>query len=151
MSIVWIVVQELKLSEYKMIASDETWVTLCETDENDEICFTEEYLELTKDLGWGARKFASHLIAHWTLDFQGLLDYFGPDDADEDMYTGIDGEPMDVKEDVTDLWEYYGQPYDGLEGEWYRDILRAKLLTIKLPARLIKEYVAVAKKATLGG
>ena len=134
-----------------MIASDEEWVSICELDENQEICFTKEYLDITSDLGWGARKFAAHLITHWTLEFQTLLDYFGPEDADEDMYSGIDGEPMDVKEDVTDLWEYYGIPYDGLDGEWYRDVLRAKLLTIKLPVRLIKEYIKVAKKETLRG
>jgi len=129
-----------------MIASDEEWVSICKLDDAGEICFTDEYLKITSDLGWGARKFASHLATHWTLEFQSMLDYFGPDDAEQDLYSGIDGEPMDVKEDVTDLWEYYGQPYDGLEGEWYRDVLRAKLLTIKLPARLIKEYVKIAQK-----
>ena len=134
-----------------MIASDEEWVSICKLDDNQEICFTDEYLEITNELGWGARKFAAHLITHWTLEFQSMLDYFGPDDAEQDLYSGIDGEPMDVKEDVTDLWEYYGMPYDGLDGEWYRDVLRAKLLTIKLPKRLIKEYVKVAKEATLRG
>lgn len=133
-----------------MLSSNEEWVNICELDEQNEIKFTDEYLELTGELGWGARKFASHLITHWTVDFQSMLDYFGPPDAEEDMYSGIDGEPMDVKEDVTDLWEYYGQPYDGLEGEWYRDVLRAKLITLKLPKRLITEYVKVAKKATTG-
>lgn len=134
-----------------MIASDEEWVSICKLDDDGEICFTDEYLEATSDLGWGARKFAAHLITHWSLEFQSILDYFGPDDAEEDLYSGIDGEPMDVKEDITDLWEYYGIPYDGLEGEWYRDILRAKLITIKLPKRLIKEYVKVAEKAVMKG
>lgn len=129
-----------------MIASDEEWVSICELDENNEICFTKKYLELTSDLGGEARKFASYLITHWNLEFQTLLDYFGPPDASEDLYSGIDGEPMDVREDVTDLWEYYGIPFDGLEGEWYRDVLRSKLITLKLPARLIKEYVKIAKK-----
>jgi hypothetical protein len=134
-----------------MIASDEEWVSICKLDDNSEICFTDEYLELTSEIGWGARKFASHLITHWTLEFQSLLDYFGPEDTEEDMYSGIDGEPMDVKEDVTDLWEYYAIPYDGLEGEWYRDVLRSKLLTMKLPKRLITDYVKVAKKEILRG
>jgi len=134
-----------------MIAPDEEWVNLCKFDSENEICFTDEYLALTKELGWGARKFAAHLITHWDLDHQHLLDYFGPEDDEEDKYSGIDGEPMDVKEDVTDLWEYYGVPYDGLEGEWYRDILRSKLVTMKLPKRLITEYVKIAKNATLKG
>jgi hypothetical protein len=134
-----------------MIASNEEWVSVCKLDDDGEICFTDEYLDAISDLGWGARKFAAHLITHWSLEFQSILDYFGPDDAEEDLYSGIDGEPMDVKEDITDLWEYYGIPYDGLEGEWYRDILRAKLITIKLPKRLITEYVKVAKKAIMKG
>jgi hypothetical protein len=134
-----------------MIFPDEEWVQICEFDEQNEICFTKEYLELIGELGWGARKFAAHLITHWDLEFQNMLDYFGPDDDEEDKYSGIDGEPMDIREDTTDLWEYYGKPYDGLEGEWYRDILRAKLITIKLPKKLITEYVKVAKSATLKG
>ncbi|MFA5024280.1 MAG: hypothetical protein WC523_04950 [Patescibacteria group bacterium] len=77
---------------------------------------------------------------------QDILNYFGPEDAETDKYDGIDGHPMDVKEDVTDLWSYYGKPYDGLDGEWYRDVLRSKLITLKLPERIIKEYVKVAKK-----
>ena len=36
-------------------------------------------------------------------------------------------------------------PKRGLEGEWYRDVLRSKLITIKLPKRLIMDYVKVAK------
>lgn len=132
-----------------MITSDEEWVSICELDDQGEICFTDEYLEVTSEIGWGARKFAAHLITHWTLEFQSLLDYFGPVDAEEDLYSGVDGEPMDVKEDITDLWEYYEIPFGGLEGEWYRDVLRAKLLTIKLPKRLVVEYVEAAKKATI--
>lgn len=131
-----------------MISKDEEWVSICKQDDDGEICFTDEYLELTGELGWGARKFAAHLITHWDLEFQTILDYFGPDELEEDLYSGIDGEPMDVREDVTDLWEYYGKPYDGLEGEWYRDVLRSKLITLKLPKRLITEYVKIAQKET---
>ena len=130
-----------------MIYKDDEWISICEFDAENEICFTKEYLELTKCLGWGARKFAAHLITHWDLEFQTMLDYFGSPDEETDKYSCVDGEPMNVKEDVTDLWEYYGKPYEGLEGEWYRDILRSKLITIRLPKRLIKTYVDVAKKA----
>lgn len=129
---------------------EEKWVSICKTDSDNEICFTEEYLALTGELGWEARRFAAHLITHWAPEFQSMLDYFGSDEEDKDKYSGIDGEPMDVREDVTDLWEYYGIPHDGLDGEWYRDVLRAKLLTIKLPERIIKEYVKTVKKEILG-
>jgi hypothetical protein len=133
-----------------MIRSDENWIALCEQDEEGRICFTKEYLDVTKDLGGGARKFAALLITHWNKDFQSLLDYFGPEDLEEDLYSGIDGEPMDVREDVTDVWAYYGEPFDGFDGEWYRDILRSKLITFKLPERLIKEYVRIAKENMKG-
>lgn len=129
-----------------MIRSDEEWVKLCHFDDHDELCFTDEYLELTKELGWGARKFAAHLITHWDLEFQNILDYFGDPDLEEDEYSGHDGDPMDVKHDVTDLWEYYEKACDGLDGEWYRDVLRSKLATLQLPKRVIEEYVKCVKK-----
>lgn len=129
-----------------MIRSDEEWVSLCRVDDNGAICFTDEYLALTNTVSGCPRKLASHLIAHWTPEFGTLLDYFGPPDEEEDRFSGIDGEPMDVKEDVTDLWEYYDIPFKGLDGEFYRDILRAKLISMKLPKRLINKYVATAKK-----
>jgi hypothetical protein len=121
------------------------WVQICCIKEN-EICFTQEYLNLTRSLGWGARKFAAHLITHWEIKFQNMLDYFGPDEAEEDWYSGIDGESMDVGELLPDLWECHGIPFDGLDSEWYRDIMRAKLLTLKLPKKLIEQYVDIAKK-----
>lgn len=132
-----------------MIVPDEKWVKICEFDDEGEICFTQEYLDLTSEFSGGARRFAAHLITHWDDEHQSILDYFGSDEQEEDTYSGIDGEPMDVREDVTDLWEYYGKPYDGLEGEWYRDVLRSKLVTLQLPERIIKEYVKVANKSIL--
>jgi len=133
-----------------MIVSDEELVQMCELDEDGEICFTKEYLSLTDGLGWGARRFAAHFITHWTSEFQNMLDYFGPDDEEEDKYSGVDGEPMDVREDVTDLWEFKEIPFDGLDSEWHRDVLRAKLVFTKIPRRLIVRYVKAANRATIG-
>lgn len=124
----------------------EEWVSICEFTDDNEIKFTKEYLKLTKEIGCGARKFASHLITHWAPDLQGLLDYFGPPDIEKDWYTGVDGEPMDVRDDIPELWEISGMPCEGLKAEWYRDIMRAKLISIKLPKRLINEYVKIVKK-----
>ena len=129
-----------------MIGTEEEWIALCEMDENGEICFTQEYLDVIGDLGGGARKFASHMISHWDLELQSLLDYFGPPDLEEDLYSGIDGEAMDVREDICDVWEYYDALCPNLEADWYRDILRAKLLTIKIPKRLINEYIKAVKE-----
>lgn len=116
------------------------WIPLCCVKDN-EICFTQEYLNLTKSLGYGARKFASHLITYWDKSFENNLDYFGPDEAEEDWYSGIDGEAMDVGELLADTLEVREVPCKNLDSEWHRDIMRAKLLTIKLPEKLIKDYV----------
>lgn len=124
----------------------EKWVQICYV-KNNEICFTQEYLNLTRQLGWGARKFAAHLITHWDKDFESVLDYFGPEEAEEDIYSGIDGEEMDVGERHAEQFEYKEVPCANLDVEWYRDVMRAKLVTLKLPKRLIEEYVQQALKA----
>jgi hypothetical protein len=131
--------------EQTVIYKDDKYVQLCEFDEAGEIRFTKEFLALTKTFP-GTRKLASQLITHWGPEFAGFLDYFGPPDAEEDKYSGIDGEPMDVKEDMCDLWEYKELAFDGLDAEWYRDVLRAKLVTLKLPERLLLEYLKVSNK-----
>jgi len=129
-----------------MIDFDTTdWVQICYVNEENEICFTEQYLELTGCLGWGARKFAAHLITHWEPKFQNILDYFGPEDAEEDWYSGIDGEPMDVGWILPELWECHDIPVKGLDSDWYRDIMRAKLISLKIPEKLIRQYVSIVK------
>jgi len=129
-----------------MIASNEEWISICKLDTENEICFTEEYLEIMKEIGGqDARKFASQLVTDWGDENKTLLDWFGDPDKDEDEYSGIDGEPMNVREDKMDLLEYYSKPYD-MEAEWFGDIYRSKLLTIKLPKRILVEYAKVAKK-----
>jgi hypothetical protein len=75
-----------------------------------------------------------------------MLDYFGPDDSEKDTYTGIDGDPMDVREDITDVWDYKDLTAVGMDAEWYRDMMRAKLVSIKVPERLIKAYIKAANK-----
>jgi len=128
-----------------MIFKDEKLIQLCEFDEQGEIRFTKELLDATKDFT-EIRKFASQLISHWGLEYIRLLDYFGPDDAKEDKFSCIDGEPMDIRDDIPDLYSYKELAAPGLDGEWYRDIMRAKLVSIKLPERLIKEYIKAVKK-----
>jgi hypothetical protein len=132
-----------------MIYKDDKYVQLCEFDPEGEIRFTQEFLAITKAFP-GTRKLASQLITHWGPEFAGFLDYFGPDDAESDKYTGIDGEPMSCRTDVCDLWEYKELAFDGLDAEWYHDVLMSKLVTIKLPERLILEYVKVGNKYYAG-
>ena len=122
----------------------DNWIQLCEVKDN-ELCFTQKYLQLTKSLGWGARKLAAHLITHWDKKFENVLDYFGPEDAENDWYSGIDGEGMDVGESLAEDLEYTDATKLELNKEWYRNIMRAKLATIKLPQFLIEEYVKAAQ------
>jgi len=133
-----------------MLYPDEKYVQLCELGEDAEIRFTQEWLEATKELGDATRSFAAQLVTHWNPEFSRMLDYFGPDDAEEDVYTGINGDPMDVREDIPYTWEYTEIPFSGLTCEWYRDIMRAKLVSLKLPLRLIQQYIKVFKEQEKG-
>ena len=134
-----------------MIYKDDKWVQLCEFDDDGEIRFTAEYLEATKDFPH-ARKFASYIITHWEGDgMSTMLDYFGPDDGEVDRFDGIDGHAMGLREEVAELWSYKDIAVPGLDAEWYLDILRSKLVSSRLPERLIKEYVKAANKHYAGG
>jgi len=129
-----------------MIYPDDKYISVCKFDDDNDIIFTDEYLALMKDTG-NARSFAARLISWWEGEnLQTLLDYFGPDDEEMDRFDGIDGHKMDLRQDLTDLMEYKDLALPGLDSEWHRDILRSKLITLKLPEKLIKEYVKVAKK-----
>ena len=133
-----------------MIDPKEEMVQIAEFNEDSEIVFTEEYLKVTGDIGGGGRKLAAHLISHWDKSFSNMLDYFGPDSSAKDWYTGSDGDPMDVREDTPEMWEYYDLPFEGLGSEWYRDIMRAKLVSLKIPKRLIDIFVEAVNKQRTG-
>ena len=123
----------------------EEWVKLAEMGDDNEIRFTKEWMDITQDLCGERRRFTSLLITHWDLSLASMLDYFGPDELEKDLYTGVDGEPMDVREDIPSLWEYKEMPFEGLSSEWYRDVMRAKLITLSLPVRLVNEYAKAYK------
>lgn len=129
-----------------MICKDEKWVNICELDEDNDLRFTKEYLDIMKDVSSKARSFAAKISTHFGVEnLQTLLDYFGPEDEEMDRFSGIDGEKMDVREDLCDLMDYNDLAGSGLGGEWYRDCIRSKLISIRIPERLIKEYVKIAK------
>src|SRR5574337_596869 len=107
-----------------MIYKNDEYINVAELDESNDIRFTKAFLELTTPLGGNRRKFASQLISHWTGEhLNKLLDYFGPDDQ-EDLYTGLDTDPIDIDENLMDMWDYQDLAGEGLEAEWYRDVLR---------------------------
>lgn len=121
------------------------WVSVCEIREN-ELCFTQEFIQATEALGGNRRALAAHLVAGWERSIEGLLDYFGPDDMEKDLYDGIDGHAMDINEMIPDTLEVRGLPLEGLESEWFRDLLRAKLATVKIPKSIIEQYVKIWKE-----
>ena len=124
----------------------EEWVKIALFDKNKDIRFTPEYLELTKELGGERRRLAAFLISHWDQSLGSMLDYFGPDELEVDLYTGIDGEAMDVRDDIPDLWEYKEIPIAGLSAEFYKDIMRAKLVTLSLPVKCVTQYIKAFNK-----
>lgn len=128
-----------------MIYKDDKFISIAEFDDDGNIRFTQEFLDITKSFP-GTRKFAAQLITHWGPEFFTMLDYFGPDNEEQDKFSGIDGEPMDCREDIPDLWEYKELAFDGLDAEWYRDIMRSKLVSLKIPEKLIKEYIKMGNK-----
>jgi hypothetical protein len=129
-----------------VIYKDEKYIQLAEFDDTGEIRFTSEFLAATKAFP-GARKFASQLISHWGPEYTRMLDYFGPDDAEQDIYTCVDGDPMACREDIPDLWSYKDLALPGLEAEWYRDMMHAKLVSLRIPERLVAEYVKAGNKS----
>lgn len=129
-----------------MILQDENYVQMCEFTDIGEIQFTSAWLESTKELGGHTRTFAAQLIAGWDSQMSRVLDYYGPCEDENDRYTGINGKPMDVREDIPCTWEYANIPISGITTEWHRDIMRSKLVSLKIPERLIKQYVKIFKK-----
>lgn len=134
------------INEAGMIIEDgNREVNICFLDQDNNLIFTTEFLTLTKDLP-NRRAFACQLASWWNIDHvSSLLDYFGPADQ-EDVYSGIDGDAMGLDPNICDLMEYKDVAVPGLPAKWYQDILKAKLVSIKLPEKLIKEYVDAAKK-----
>ena len=130
-----------------MIEKGEDFIQLCELNGDGDIVFTSDYLRAMKGLNNGPRQLAVELVDSFKSEHKNLLDYFGEEEQETDKYTGLDGDPMDVREDICELQAYKNiAGYDSLDGDWYRDLYRAKLLSIKLPKRLIQQYVKSAKK-----
>ena len=126
--------------------TEEKWVQICKFNENKDICFTDEYLNLMKEVCC-ARTFACRLMTWWGVEeVQSLLNYFGPPDPETDLYDGIDGHAMGIDPNRCELMEYRDTALPGLDADWYQDLLAAKLVSIKLPERIIKQYVEAFKK-----
>ena len=136
------------------ISRHEDWVQIAELDNQDQIRFTPEFRALMSDLGWEAKAFVGHLLGLWYDPFEHLLDYTSgeatctQDQPGEFDRNGID-EPQDVVEYWAVDWSQHGNNHKephragsglGLGAAWYRDVLRAKMVSLRLPRRLLLEY-----------
>jgi hypothetical protein len=140
------------------LSRDEDWIRIAALNERDEILFTPEFLEVMDELGWEAKAFVGHLLGLWYDPFEHVLDYWGDAKATKDQpgkFTGdLDG-AQDVVEYWTTMWAEKGKEESpthqagtglGLGPDWYRDVLRSKLVSIRLPKRLMVEYREALKR-----
>ena len=136
------------------ISGHEEWIRIAELDEKDQIKFTAEFQTLIGELGWEAKAFVGHLLGLWYDPFEHMLDY----GSGESMYSAdqpgvFDRNGLDAPQDVVEYWAAHWSQKDsfhkpsheagaglGLAVEWYRDVLRAKLVSIRLPKRLLIAY-----------
>jgi hypothetical protein len=137
-----------------MIRHDEPWVQIASLDDQDHIYFTTEFLEIMGEFGWEAKAFVGHLLGLWYDPFEHMLDYasgeakFTLDQPGIFERGGLD-EPQNVVEYWAERWRQNNNFHQlsheagtglDLDVEWYRDILRAKLVSIRLPRRLLLAY-----------
>jgi len=136
------------------ISQDDEWIQIAELDNANQIRFTSEFQNLMDELGWEAKAFVGHLLGLWYDPFEHMLDYTsGEAEISEDQPGSFDRNDLTEPQDVVGYWAKAWSENDkfhkpsheagaglGLSVEWYRDVLRAKLVTIKMPKRLLTEY-----------
>jgi hypothetical protein len=138
------------------ISRNEEWVQIADLDDADHIRFTPEFQLLMADLDWEAKAFVGHILGLWYDPFEHMLDYtsgeaeFSVDQPGKFDRNGL-AEPQDVVEYWAELWNkndnHHNPPHHagtglGMGVDWYRDVLRAKLVSLRLPRRLLVEYKA---------
>jgi hypothetical protein len=136
------------------ISRNDDWVSIAELNELDEIRFTSEFLTLMGELGWEAKAFIGHLLGLWYDPFEHMLDYMsGQATCSEDQPGQFACNELEQPQDVVEYWAVdwskngrCSEPPHragtglGMDVGWYRDVLRAKLVSLKLPRRLLLEY-----------
>jgi hypothetical protein len=140
------------------ISRNEDWIQIAALNERDEILFTPQFLEVMGEIGWEAKAFAGHLLGLWYDPFEHTLDYWGDAKVTKDQPGALTGDlegAQDVVEYWATIWAGKGKEESptheagtglGLRPEWYRDVLRSKLVSIRLPKRLMMEYREALKK-----
>jgi hypothetical protein len=137
-----------------MIRHDEPWVQIAFLDDQNRIYFTGEFLEIMGDLGWEAKAFVGHLLGLWYDPFEHILDYTsGEAKYTADQPGDYDRNGLAESQEVVEYWAVAWSQNDNahepahkagtgldLGVEWYRDVLRAKLVSLRLPRRLLIAY-----------
>ncbi len=137
------------------ISRHDEWIQIAELDEHDHIYFTAAFQELMGELGWEAKAFVGHLLGLWYDPFEHMLDYTsGEARYSEDQPPGqFDRNELSEPQEVVEYWaETWSKTSDAhqpaheagiglaLDVTWYRDVLRAKLVSLRLPKRLVLAY-----------
>ena len=136
------------------ISRNEEWIQIGQLDETDHLRFTEEFQALMGDLGWEAKAFVGHLLGLWYDPFEHMLDYStGEAKWSRDQPGQFDRNGLALPQDVVEYWAESWSKNDnchelphlagtglGLSVDWYRDVLRAKFASLRLPRRLLVEY-----------
>jgi hypothetical protein len=140
------------------ISLKDEWIPIATLNERDEILFTPHFLEVMGELGWEAKAFVGHLLGLWYDPFEHMLDYWGDATVTKDQpgqFTGDIEGTQEIVEYWATIWAEKGKEESptheagtglGLGPEWYRDILRAKLVSLRIPKRLLVEYREALKK-----
>jgi hypothetical protein len=137
-----------------MIYHDEPWVQIAYLNEYNQIYFTDEFLEIMGELGWEAKAFVGHLLGLWYDPFEHMLDYAsGEARVTADQPGLFEKGGLTDPQDVVEYWAVTWSQNDNaqqpaheagtglaLSVEWYRDVLRAKLVSLRLPRRLLIAY-----------
>jgi hypothetical protein len=138
------------------VSRNDEWVQIAELDAQDHIRFTQEFQSLMGDLGWETKAFVGHLLGLWYDPFEHMLDYTsGEAESSLDQPGTFDRNDLSKPQEVVEYWakcwsendKFYEPSHKagtglGLSTDWYRDVLRAKLVSMKLPKRLLIEYKA---------
>jgi hypothetical protein len=136
------------------ISRKDEWMQIAELDEGDHIRFTAEFGDIMGELGWEAKAFVGHLLGLWYDPFEHLLDYTsGEAKLTQDQPGEFDRNALDEPQEVVEYWaktwsendKVHKPPHEAGTGlnlgvDWYRDILRAKLVSLRIPKRLLIAY-----------
>lgn len=115
--------------------STQVWIALVEP-VGEKFRLSPHLLDPAGPLGWGGnwwqvKAFVAHLISHFDGPFEHLLD--NEDDGDDD-----DPSLFHISDWFCEDWgQRYASEFLPVNASWYRDLIRAKLLSLRVPRELV--------------